>query len=330
MKDTRSRLVIAFASIAATLRCVEAPAQQDLPGQESDCFARLGEYVERLGLTPAQGALRAAHARCMRGDTVSALEIVDFDARYQDCTFEVNDFVKGRPELLHVAREIQDAAVADCMRGAFPAAQDRLLGATKPRIEALNLSTGRIAAGGSASVTWNVVNAETVLLGEPDPADQHSLLRARTVRSNGTLVLSPTRTTTYVLHAENRAQETARQEFSVEVLHPIVLNFDVQPVRICAQRRGSATLQWRTQNADEVTLNDQATQLSGRRTELPSGAANSTVTYRIVAKNTFESVEALRQVRIINCVLDARDHRSTPASKVRDHRTARVPEDKRN
>jgi hypothetical protein len=312
MNNARAILILAFASIAAALPCVEAAAQQEAPPQGSDCLRQLDEYVARLGLTPDHNVLRAARARCLRGDTAGAFEVIDFFDKQQACTIEVNNFIRLRPELLNLARETQDAAVADCMRGDMAAAQNRLLDATKPRIEALNVSTGRIAAGGSVNVSWSVVNADTVLFGEPDSADQRSLLRARAVQADDTLVLSPTNTTTYVLHAENRAQDTARQQFTVEVLHPIVLNFNVQPTRVCPLRRDRVTLQWETQNADEVTLNDKRTQPTGRKTEQPRGAANSTVTYHIVAKNTFESVETTRQVRIIDCQGEVRDHRTNP------------------
>jgi hypothetical protein len=321
--------ILAFGSVASALPCVEAPAQQDSPMQPSDCLSQLDEYVERLGLTPEQLVLKAARARCLHGDTASAFEIIDFDAKHQDCTIDVNNFIISRPELENITRETQDAAMADCMRGGMPAAQEGLLGATNPRIDVLKVSTGRIAAGGSASVTWSVVNADTVLFGEPDPADERSLLRAQTVKSNGTLVLSPTSTTTYVLQAENRAQDTARQQFTVEVLQPIVLNFDVQPTQVCPERRDRVTLQWKTQHADEVTLNDHAAQSSGQKTEQPRGSTNSTMTYQIVAKNTFESVEAKRQVRIIACAVEGRDHR-TPAPQVRDHRTIRYSDDDRD
>lgn len=328
MTSTRAVLIGVLAAIAATLGSADALAQQDRPTRTDDCLRQLDEYVARLGITPDANALRAARAQCLRGDTSGAFEVIDFNDKQQTCTIEVNNYIKSRPELLAVARETQEAAVGDCMRGDMNGAHGRLLGAAKPRIEALSVSAERIAAGGSASVTWNVVNADMVLFGEPDPVDSRSLLRARPVNASDTLVLSPTSTTTYILHAENKAQDTARQQFTVDVLPPIVLKFNVQPAQVCPQRRDRITLEWDTQNADEVTLNDQQTQPSGHRTEQPRGAANTMLTYHFVARNTFESVETTRQVRIIACQVNVRDHRTNPDSKVRDHRTNPDVDDK--
>lgn len=171
----------------------------------------------------------------------------------------------------------------------------------RPAIAVMKVSKARIPAGDSTNVTWRVINADTILFGEPDPRDERSLLRAKIVQPEGSLELHPPQTTTYVLHAENRAQEVVRERFTIEVIHPIDLDFRVGPARICARDPDQVALRWRTTSATRVTIDGRAVATSGEERVRARGPAGSVIKYRIVANNPFESVETTREVHVMNC-----------------------------
>jgi hypothetical protein len=170
-----------------------------------------------------------------------------------------------------------------------------------PGIASFNVDRSRISLGGSATLDWTAENTDVVMLGEPDAGSPAFLSRARTVPIQGSLVVSPTRTTTYVLQAQLGSNQT-RGELTVEVVPAIELSFEV-PDRTCVGRPYTVT--WRTRHAAEVTLNGRAVPAEGSRNirdhrEVQTGTFN----YRLSASNEFESVETTREIRVATCPAD--------------------------
>lgn len=136
-----------------------------------------------------------------------------------------------------------------------------------------NANPATIQAGQASQLAYRVLNATTVTIsgiGNVNP-------------SNGTLSVSPTTTTTYVLTAKNdTSQESATA--TVTVMNPQVqiLTCTATPMNI--MQGESATIIYATVNATSVTVNNGVGSVSPNGSFVVSPTA--TTTYTITASNT--------------------------------------------
>ncbi|MFB3776716.1 MAG: PKD domain-containing protein [Bryobacteraceae bacterium] len=141
-----------------------------------------------------------------------------------------------------------------------------------------------ITAGGTTTIVWEVLNADTVTitgLGSVDP-------------KTGTSTVTLDQTTMYTLTAKNRTSEVS-ETLTVTVQRPDarILSFSAMPATITSGE--ASTLAWQTENATEVSI-------SGIGVVRPNGTApvspTSTTTYTLTAKNQFGEVNATATVQV--------------------------------
>jgi hypothetical protein len=145
-----------------------------------------------------------------------------------------------------------------------------------------------IQSGQSTTLQWATSNATSVTLdGAP-------------VNANGSRVVSPTATTTYVLVASNSAG-SVQSSATVTVTAPPppppptpmpTALLTAMPTSI--QSGQSATLQWATSNATSVTLDGAPVNANGSRVVSPT----ATTTYVLVASNSAGSVQSSATVTV--------------------------------
>lgn len=128
-----------------------------------------------------------------------------------------------------------------------------------------------VQPGGTSVLSWQVENADTVEitgLGQVNP-------------KAGSATVAPTQTTTYTLTARNsKGEVTAAQTVTVMQAPVRILSFTASPASIGAGQ--SSTLQWQTQNADNVTItNVGAVAVNGSVSVSPT----QTTTYILTASN---------------------------------------------
>ena len=145
----------------------------------------------------------------------------------------------------------------------------------KPTVNSFAASPAAIAQGGSANLSWNVSNAETVTIdrnvGQVDAA-------------SGTVQVSPETTTTYTLTASNQAGDTtATATLTVSpVEKPTVNSFAASPPAIV---QGSiATLSWNVSDATAVTIDNGIGQVYPD-TGSVQVSPDATTTYTLTAEN---------------------------------------------
>lgn len=141
------------------------------------------------------------------------------------------------------------------------------------RIVQFSATPDVVTAGQSATLQWNVENADTVTISP----------QVGTVRSAGTATVAPGQTTQYTLTARANGRETtANVTIRVNPLgpsNPEVIRFEAAPSTI--QPGQSATLSWTTQGAQSVRIAGvgENLPLNGSRVVSPT----STTTYTLVA-----------------------------------------------
>jgi len=127
-----------------------------------------------------------------------------------------------------------------------------------------------IRLGQSASLAWQVENADEVSISGIGPVDAKA----------GTVSVSPTDTTTYRLTAKNRKGElNATVTVTVERTMARVLNFSASPMTITAGQ--SSTLSWSTENAEQVEISGiGAVAVQGSQSVTPAETTTYTMTVR--------------------------------------------------
>jgi hypothetical protein len=127
---------------------------------------------------------------------------------------------------------------------------------------------GTIQAGGSSTLSWKVINADTV-----------TLSGVGTVQASGSQPVSPTTTATHTLSARNStSQDTATAVVVVNQVATKLLYCYATPTNIAPG--GSATLNWAAKNATNVTIQPGigSVPLSGNFSVSPTGTTNYTIT----------------------------------------------------
>lgn len=142
----------------------------------------------------------------------------------------------------------------------------------------------QIRSGQSSTLTWQVENAETVTIDGVGNVDPRS----------GSTSVSPEQTTTYRLTARNRQGEVS-ETVTVTVERPEVriLFFQASPMNVAAG--GSSTLNWQTENADEVTISGVGTVARGGNAVVTPA---QTTTYTLTARNRFGSTTAQVTIQV--------------------------------
>ena len=145
-----------------------------------------------------------------------------------------------------------------------------------PAINSFTVNPGSIQSGQSATLSWNVINADSVSI------DQG----IGTVASSGSRVISPGQSTTYKLTATNDAGNATRSvTLSVNSAPDEIQiqSFNASPASINSGQ--SSQLSWSVTNADNIRIQQGATTVT--TTALGTGSTlvfpNQTTTYTLIA-----------------------------------------------
>ena len=162
--------------------------------------------------------------------------------------------------------------------------------ASAPLIATFTANPTTINAGQSSTLTWQVSNADTVVI-----------TSLGSVALNGSQAVTPATTTTYTLTATHGSQ-TATAQATVTVNSgsglPVIVSFAANPTTIDYGK--SSTLSWVVQNATTVTIDNTigTVGLTGSHAISPA----STTTYTITASNANGSVSAQTKLTVIGSV----------------------------
>jgi Domain of unknown function (DUF1929)/Glyoxal oxidase N-terminus/Kelch motif len=127
-----------------------------------------------------------------------------------------------------------------------------------------------ISAGGSSTLTWNTTNAVS--------AD----LNGTTVALNGSMVVSPTATTTYRITAHSASGATDWGQVTVTVSGSSAPTASITANPTTISLGGSSTLTWSSTNATSATLNGASVALNGSQVVSPT----TTTTYTFISKSS--------------------------------------------
>jgi hypothetical protein len=159
-----------------------------------------------------------------------------------------------------------------------------------PNIDAFTATPASIVSGASSTLAWTVTDATSVTLDDgagPDP-----------VAATGSLVVSPTVSTTYTLTATN-ADGSVDATATVTVLLPSITSFTATPALI--EDGDDSTLAWTVVGATTVTLSDGANPVA----ITPPGATSvdvtpgATTTYTLTATNAMGEATATATVTVV-------------------------------
>lgn len=141
-----------------------------------------------------------------------------------------------------------------------------------PNIMSFDISPATITAGTSATLTWNVPGANSVII-NPEVG---------VVAASGSRIVSPNVTTAYTISASGALGTASKSVVLVVNPAPIVINLSANPTVLMSG--GSAALQWNVMGADQVSI-DQGignVPVSGNQLITPT----QTTTYTLTASNT--------------------------------------------
>ncbi len=139
---------------------------------------------------------------------------------------------------------------------------------TPPAISSFEALPSSITAGQSATLTWSVDRADTVII-QPNIGQ---------VALTGSRQITPANTTTYVLTASNSAGSTTRSVVINVTPQVSIVSFTAAPSAI--NSGGSATLSWQVTGASSVTVTPGvgSVALSGSSTVTPTDTTTYTLT----------------------------------------------------
>ena len=155
-----------------------------------------------------------------------------------------------------------------------------------PQIAVCTATPMNIIQGESATIFYNTTNADTVTI---TPG-------VGSVGKNGSVVVTPTATTTYTVTATNQfGSDTCSVSVKVTPGNmPRIIKFSAAPLTIPAG--STSTLLWLVDNADSVTIDQGVGTVDRAGTRDVSPA--TTTTYTLTAKNAFGSVTAQVTVNV--------------------------------
>jgi hypothetical protein len=149
-----------------------------------------------------------------------------------------------------------------------------MLGCTSfmPAITTFDISPATITAGSSATLTWDVPGANSVVI-NPEVG---------VVAASGSRIVSPNVTTAYTITVSAPLGTVSKSVVLIVNPAPMVINLSANPAVLMAG--GSAALQWNVMGADSVSI-DQGignVPVSGNQLITPT----QTTTYTLIARNT--------------------------------------------
>lgn len=153
-----------------------------------------------------------------------------------------------------------------------------------PTISYFKASRHTITVGQTTKLSWVVYNATSVSINQG----------IGTVKSTGSVIVSPTQTTTYVLTASN-GQTNVTRSLTITVQAtavPTIESFAASPASITAGQ--SSVLSWVVTNAVSITVNGKTVAGSGSMSVTPS----QTTTYTLTATNTVGTVSQQATVTV--------------------------------
>ncbi|MEN8225656.1 MAG: hypothetical protein ABFS05_09890 [Bacteroidota bacterium] len=162
--------------------------------------------------------------------------------------------------------------------GGSTASQTTVTVAPAPEIT-FAVSPQSIAAGESATLTWNSSNADTVSIDNG----------IGSVPLSGSLSVSPALTTTYTITASGSGG-TITAQAAVTVIPLPTISFNADPQNISAGE--SSTLTWSVSNADTITIDKGIGEVSasGSETVRPAAATTYTLTAQGLAGTVQQSI----------------------------------------
>ncbi len=155
--------------------------------------------------------------------------------------------------------------------------------ANKPAIE-IRAEPATIFKGDATELIWTSTNATSASINQG----------IGSIPANGSITVSPTKTTTYIITAWNRSgYRTASVKITVKPKKPVV-TFNASPSSILQNQ--SATLSWTTSNASSVYINQGigTVTLNGSKLVSPS----ITTTYTLTASGNGGTVTAVTTVMV--------------------------------
>ena len=158
-------------------------------------------------------------------------------------------------------------------------------GLTGPQLSNCTASPTNISAGQSSTLSWTSTNADFVSI-QPGVGQ---------VAKSGSVSVTPSQTTTYVITANTAADASSSCSITVTVgaALPVISSFTATPASINAGQ--SSTLQWSVQNADAVSISSIGTvPSSGTRSVSPA----ATIVYTLTATNASGSATKTATVTV--------------------------------
>lgn len=150
----------------------------------------------------------------------------------------------------------------------------------KPVIEQFTVSPESITVGDSAAMYWNVLKAKSVMI-EPEPGN---------VAVQGTLTVTPSKTTLFTLTAKNRKGSKKQSKIELEVIHPLaeITRFTASPKFVKNPKKG-VKLSWEVHKAEKVKIQPNIGDVDsiGSMTTFPE----RTTTFTLIATNQGGDIE---------------------------------------
>ncbi|MCP3998430.1 MAG: hypothetical protein GY722_25695, partial [bacterium] len=265
-------------------------------GSSDSCREEVRGFLvtaRQKGIKIARDNVAKAVEFCENGDTRKAIDILraappppspSREGASDSCLQAVRKFVSNtRQKGVEIARAVVDEAEKSCENGNTKQAIGILLAAPPPpipaRIVSFNASKTRISSGDRVALSWRTANASSVVLDTLTTDGTLPAVPRLTLEASGSRMVSPRRTTDYVLLAYGTAQKPIRQtlRIQVDVLTPKILTFTADPATV--RKGGTATLRWDVYGAEQVRLDDADVAISGNRTVAPG----RTTAYRLRA-----------------------------------------------
>ncbi|MEJ2738408.1 MAG: hypothetical protein P8105_00945 [Dehalococcoidia bacterium] len=278
----------------------------------SPSSAIVGETVTFIGHgTDSDGTVVGYHWRSSIDGDIGSLASLDYSSlsegnhtiyfKVQDNTGDWSEEVDG---VVTVSSAVEEPAEEQADDGSFQSGQsdegpsETIIPAELPYINYFTAEPAIISSGGSSTISWDVSNAESVIVTYGTSMEM--------VPPAGTATASPSSTTTYTLTATSGdSSVSATVTVAVEaggttapaVDLPVINSFSASPTTI--ESGDSTTLSWNVSNADTLTLGggpktSTLSHLSASTDVSPS----ATITYTLTATNSSGSDTATVTVTV--------------------------------
>jgi hypothetical protein len=181
------------------------------------CLVEVRETMIREGIKQLYaGDQKRVNESCKKGDVNSAIRFVERIGAYKRCVRDLDAHIKNN--ILDVAKDVNNRAKSQCRRGDLRKAIEEInvapakIHATLAEIISFVANTGKVEKGSSVTLSWRTTNANTVMLGRYGANDFQK------VQASGSRLVSPDKTTTYVLMVGQSTKEpTAMKSKTLQI-----------------------------------------------------------------------------------------------------------------